>query len=982
MKKFAICLTRHRILGPIFIPVIFKQGSDKEFYTIDERIHSGNIKKFEKELLSDELQLVRIIEEYADTCLVKIFSNKKINPQSFLASVDDGFFNIRIRPYIETRLIRCIEILQDSEIPLFHKDEMKNIHESDRIMLVEDTVESVFNFKRANDELSYFLSIRHNEHEINLFGKEGIILINDPCHLVLKNCLYIFSDIDGKKLLPFFNKELIQVPPRAEKKFLEGFVRNVIRNYHVNSDSFRIVDEKVRPLPVLSLETDPTGLPVLVLMFKYDEDTTYYANKKSELKVVLKEENGEKIFYRLGRDYLFENKIIYKLLELGLKNTDISCFQLLKLKQKQDIYLHYDLINWLNINAKEIKKAGIEVVQKNRANRFYLDRLELKTKITEDKNDWFDINILVKFSDFEIPFIKFRNHILNDNRLFELPDGEIAILPEEWFVRFKDIFSFARVEDDRITLEKQHFVLIQEGLKGLKDNYAKKLKKWFEEPGDSEFNLPERMNVVFRPYQLKGCSWMLRLYENNFGGCLADDMGLGKTLQTLALLAKVIQQENLKNYGPSASTYEKQLTIFDQTDNSGIMKTRPSLIIVPTSLVHNWINEIMKFVPDLKISVFGGQHRKPLKHYYHDAEVIITSYGIVRNDVKEFKSFDFLYIVLDESQLVKNPLSKTYKALLQLKSSYRLVLTGTPIENSLVDLWSQMNFLNPGLLGSYQFFKSEFVLPIQKHQSENKAKKLKKLIHPFILRRNKSEVARDLPELSEQLIFCDMSEDQASFYEKEKSKARNIILQNIGSQGIEKSSIIILQSLTRLRQIANHPVLVNDDFPNHSGKFDEITRNLQSIVAEGHKALVFSSFVKHLDLFVQFCNDSKLSYSYLTGDTTNRGDIIRQFQESGDIRIFLISLRAGGFGLNLTAADYVFLLDPWWNPAVEEQALSRAHRIGQDKNVFVYRFIAKDSIEEKILKLQEKKSKLADVFISSNNPFSGISEEEVMELFE
>ncbi|HJX70446.1 MAG TPA: helicase-related protein, partial [Bacteroidales bacterium] len=228
----------------------------------------------------------------------------------------------------------------------------------------------------------------------------------------------------------------------------------------------------------------------------------------------------------------------------------------------------------------------------------------------------------------------------------------------------------------------------------------------------------------------------------------------------------------------------------------------------------------------------------------------------------------------------------------------------------------------------------------------------------------------------------DMSEDQASFYEKEKSKARNIILKNIGKQGIEKSSIIILQSLTRLRQIANHPVLVNDEFPNHSGKFDEITRNLESIVAEGHKALVFSSFVKHLDLFVQFCDNNRLSYSYLTGDSTNRGDIIKEFQDSGDIKIFLISLRAGGFGLNLTAADYVFLLDPWWNPAVEQQALSRAHRIGQDKNVFVYRFIAKDSIEEKILKLQEKKSKLADLFVNSNNPFSGITEQEIMELFE
>jgi SNF2 family DNA or RNA helicase len=274
----------------------------------------------------------------------------------------------------------------------------------------------------------------------------------------------------------------------------------------------------------------------------------------------------------------------------------------------------------------------------------------------------------VKFSEFEIPFIKFRNHILNEKRLYELPDGEIAVLPEEWFSRFKDIFTFARVEDDHITLEKQHFVLIQEGLKGLKDDYAKKLKKWFEEPKDSDFSVPQRMYVVFRPYQLKGCSWMLRLYENNFGGCLADDMGLGKTLQTLALLTKVIQEENLKHYGPSTSSFEKQLTIFDQTENASILKSRPSLIVVPTSLVHNWINEIIKFVPDLKVSVFSGQHRKPLKQYYHDAEVILTSYGIVRNDLEEFKNFDFLYVVLDESQLIKNPFSKTYKALIQLKS--------------------------------------------------------------------------------------------------------------------------------------------------------------------------------------------------------------------------------------------------------------------------------------------------------------------------
>ena len=285
------------------------------------------------------------------------------------------------------------------------------------------------------------------------------------------------------------------------------------------------------------------------------------------------------------------------------------------------------------------------------------------------------------------------------------------------------------------------------------------------------------------------------------------------------------------------------------------------------------------------------------------------------------------------------------------------------------------------LLGSLDFFKNEFVSPVERHKNQQQALKLKRLINPFILRRAKNEVATDLPDLSEQLILCDMSEAQSAYYEEEKSKARNVIMQNISIQGVENASIIILQSLMRLRLIANHPVLADDELSFSSGKFDEITRNLLNIVAEGHKVLVFSSFVKHLDLFAGFCHDQQLAYSYLTGETTKRGEVVNRFQNDEEIRIFLISLKAGGFGLNLTAADYVFLLDPWWNPAVEQQALSRAHRIGQNKKVFVYRFITKDSIEEKILRLQEKKSRLADMFAGSSNPFSGISEEEIMDLF-
>jgi SNF2 family DNA or RNA helicase len=295
-------------------------------------------------------------------------------------------------------------------------------------------------------------------------------------------------------------------------------------------------------------------------------------------------------------------------------------------------------------------------------------------------------------------------------------------------------------------------------------------------------------------------------------------------------------------------------------------------------------------------------------------------------------------------------------------------------------MWAQINFLNPGLLGNLNFFHTEFQQPIERLNDENKQDKLLKLIAPFVLRRTKNEVAPELPPISEQKIFCDMDEQQEAYYEREKSKARNMIIEKLSKMGFHKSAMVILQSLTRLRQIANHPVLIDENYFSGSGKYDEIKRSLQSLIQEGHKVLLFSSFVKHLNLVADYFNSLGLEYAMLTGETRNREEEIRKFQEQKDCRFFLISLKAGGVGLNLTAADYVFILDPWWNPAAEMQAISRAHRIGQDKHVFVYRFISRNTLEEKILKLQERKSNLADAFI--NNSLKGITEQQVMELFE
>ncbi len=380
--------------------------------------------------------------------------------------------------------------------------------------------------------------------------------------------------------------------------------------------------------------------------------------------------------------------------------------------------------------------------------------------------------------------------------------------------------------------------------------------------------------------------------------------------------------------------------------------------------------------------LYIGNQRSRQISAFSEHDVIISSYHTIRQDIEVLSGFRFHYIILDESQVIKNPSSKVYKAMTMLNSEHRLALTGTPIENSLTDLWSQMNFVNEGLLGNLNFFRREFVVPIEKKNDADCEERLKKLINPFILRRTKDEVARDLPEISDQVIYCSMTDAQRKFYEEEKSTIRRSIFENIDTQGINKSAMIVLQGLTRLRQAANHPALIDEDYRDDSGKFSEILRNIENIIAEGHKVLIFSSFVKHLELFRNELSVLNIPHTILTGASTDRESIVRNFQENPLCKVFLISLKAGGVGLNLTAAGYVFILDPWWNPASEEQAVNRAHRIGQEKNVFVFRFISENSIEEKIQRLQEKKSKLAEAFVTSNNPLKNIDRQEIEKLFD
>ena len=858
-----------------------------------------------------------------------------------------------------------------------------NIYDTDRIYLQEEIANAVFNFQRKPEGIYYSLTLNYLDECIQLTGKEGLVFINEPCVLLLGNRLFRFDDIDGKKLLPFLRSSTLFIKKETERKFLETFARKIIRTYQVHAEGLDITDRHLKPHAILTLENDLQNMPVYVLRFQYEDKIVYEANRKSELEVALVTRNDVVEFIRINRNNSEENKIITSLLEMGLANTGSSSFIPINLKHSERIFLVYELVNWLNINTENLQGLGIELKQKVSAEKFYLDNIMLNFSVVDDDPDWFDIQAVVNLEGFEIPFIKLRDNLLSGRREYLLPDGRIMILPKEWFARFKDLFSFAREQQNHLILDKQHFPLLDKRIYGFESSYFRPMQQLLAQDFDGREDVPGAIHAKLRAYQKKGYNWLWRLNHYKFGGCLADDMGLGKTLQTLCVLQRAIEEEQLNHFGPVDSVYERQLTIFEPVH--GIQgRARPSLVVVPSTLVHNWSNEILKFAPTIKAGYYGGQNRGAFNYYYESFDLIITSYGHIRNDIDIIRNYEFLYLILDESQLIKNPRSKTYKALIQMNSINRLVLTGTPIENSLSDLWAQMNFLNPGLLGSFEFFRNEFVVPIEKSRDENQTRLLKALISPFVMRRTKAEVAPELPKLSEHLIYCEMTESQQQFYETEKSRIRNLLLENINQTGIQKTSILILQSLTRLRQAANHPMLIEPQYEDDSGKYYAVIDNVENLLAEKHKVLVFSSFKKHLDIFTQYCATRSIPYLILTGDVpeTRRKQIIEQFQQNSQILLFFISVKAGGYGINLTAADYVFILDPWWNPAVEEQALSRAHRMGQKNKVFVYRFITKDTIEDKIRMLQEKKSLLADKFINTNNPFAVSDKEEILKLFD
>lgn len=969
--EFSLFIQTHEKLGILLHPYVIR-GDGNPYYTIHDRLSVEKSKNYRGKLAPHEEEIIRISENYSDRSLARRFTTGEATARNYLKKLTDHYLAQFVRPYIEKQMSQCMAVASQHNIPIFFRETKSVVYKEDFVTIAQEPAEVVFNFIKLEDETRYYQTISYEGRSMHLTDSGGVILTDNPCWLLLNNTLHHFKqEVDGRKLAIFFNKEFISVPPVHEKRYYSTFVKKCIRDFPVIAQGFPLRHIQPPQHPMMTLDIDLEGLPSLFLQFKYGSQIL--KSRQGSIKVVnFSFKDGVYAFDFFYRDENWETEIVLFLEKLGLKNVYENTFQI-----NSDVSPHR-VVNWLNEHSTILKQRGFLLSQELENITFFTDAVEIVVH-TDEKNDWFEVHAVARFGeDFEIPIMMLRKHLLEGIREYQLPDGRIAVLPESWFTDFSDLLIFGQREKDYFRVRKWHGSLLSalsmSGFDG-----GKRLTEAGNLPTDNAPpDPPKELDAQLRSYQLEGFRWLDFLRRKHLGGCLADDMGLGKTLQTLTLLLHYIGKTT---NSPSAVPPAKggQIDLFSPVAEQSAAG-KPSLIIMPASLIHNWQAEIRKFIPHIGYLTYTGAQRHELMPQLQYAHLVLTTYGTIRNDFDELAKFDFGYIVLDESQMIKNPASKTARVIFKLKADHRVTLSGTPIENSLSDLWSQMHFLNPGLLGEHAFFKRFFATPIQKHDDRAKQEKLQQLIRPFILRRTKREVEKELPELSQEYIYCEMTPEQEQVYQQEKTRIRNFILDNIEKQVTAKSAIVILRALTRLRQMASHPVLTDSDYEAGSGKFDEVVRNIETLIAEGHKVLVFSSFVKHLRIFTNYFDKQKIGYSILTGSTRDRAGAIRSFEEDEHRNIFFISLKAGGTGLNLTSAEYVFLLDPWWNPQAELQAISRAHRIGQTRHVIAYRFITVGTVEQKIMLLQQKKSKLADIFINTNNPLKQMNVENIKEL--
>lgn len=765
--------------------------------------------------------------------------------------------------------------------------------------------------------------------------------------------LFAMPGADAVELVQRFSDTgKINIPQEEWAEQLYGFILPLAKEYKTDFDASLLQVIKGTEPEVKLFLTEKGDYLVFNPVFSYKGHETNAAGKQ----VMLIPEGGKVLAIHRNKEK--EEAFIQRLKNLHSNFIPNEEDGTLALKGAEILKE-----NWFFLFVDAMKEMQVPVFGHEALRNFRFNTAKPQTKIFISSNtDWFDAKVDIMFGEQKVSIAEVKRALAAKQQYVQLNDGTLGILPDEWLKKYSLLFRVGEGSNNKLKLSQYHKSVIDElyelqSEEELQFELEEKYNRLKDFEKIYEVDPPQHLQPILRPYQIAGFQWLHYLQNVNWGGILADDMGLGKTIQALSFL------QYFRN-------------------NNAQMQ---ALVVCPTTLIYNWENEIKKFTPEITYGIHHGSTRTRNTEDILKHDVTITTYGTLRSDIKLFLNIKFDYLVLDESQAIKNPASKVTRAASLLNAKHRLCMSGTPLQNNTFDIYAQMNFLNPGMLGSIEFFRQEFAIPIDKLGEADRKEHLRKILYPFILRRTKEQVAKDLPEKQEMILWCEMGDEQRRIYDAYRNDYRDKILGTIDNQGLGRSQLTILQGLMKLRQICDSPAILNEEevFENHSIKIDELAREITEDMSD-HKALVFSQFLGMLALIRQKLDALGVKYEYFDGSTSapDREKAIQNFQNNDEVRVFLISLKAGGVGLNLTAADYVYIVDPWWNPAVEQQAIDRTHRIGQTKNIFAYRMICKDTIEDKILKLQEKKKALAKDLISDESGFvKSLTKEDVEYLF-
>lgn len=917
-------------------------------------------------------------EERPDYSIVPIIGkpNKqgtKLNSHIETYSQDDeSNFNV-VKSDSASELLKTIELLDDEEEL---ETRFRLMKKAFKLLLKESVVLGVkkgsYSIKKKNLEeiklsenpISILFEATQNKEFIKLdmkalIGDELIKPSKLPARymddkIAFHNGTYYFIDkySTAEYLLQFPDE--LKMPKTHKEEFYRKVVEPISRNFNIEfkTGSYNVNSVELDFSAKQVYLTEQDEYLIISPQVEYQNGVSVLLSNSGN---ILNKQNGSITEFK--RNFELENDFVELIAGLH-PNFDEQ-------KNKRIFYLHYSEFMknmWFYKFFDHLQSNNVQVFGLKELKNFKYSpyKGKVNTSISSGE-DWFEVNVELSFGDNTVSLKDIRKAIINKQKYIQLKDGSVGILPDEWMHKLEKYFRNGEIKKDKLEISKLRFSVIDELFDNIDDDkiledIIEKKKRLATFTEISKTKVPAAVKAELRQYQKEGLNWLNFLHDMKWGGILADDMGLGKTLQILTFL----QHINSK-------------------------KKSTSLIVVPTTLLFNWENEIEKFTPKLKAFYHYGTNRSDNTNDFSKYHMVFTTYGVLLRDIELLKEFEFNYVILDESQAIKNPASRRYKAANLLNAKNRIAMSGTPIENSTFDLFAQMSFVNPGFFGGANNFKENYSNPIDKDGEELVASELQKLINPFVLRRTKERVASELPAKTEDIIYCEMEPEQRKVYDAYRNDYKERLLNKIEDDGMGKSKMMVLEALTRLRQICDSPALLKseDITENQSIKIKEIVRNITQRTAK-HKILIFSQFVGMLSLLKDELNKLNVEYEYLDGQssTAQREQSVNNFQNNDDLRVFLISLKAGGTGLNLTAADYVYLLDPWWNPAVENQAIDRCYRIGQDKKVFAYRMICKNTVEEKILKLQNKKKKIAgDIISTDENIMKALDVKDIQELF-